>query len=51
MSLNNFFDGQANKGKAEKYTAALDKVIVQKAVTGFMIDNGLKAQLGRKGQC
>lgn len=30
--------------KAVKYTAALDKVIVQKAVTGFMIDNGLKAQ-------
>lgn len=30
--------------KAVKYTSALDKVIVQKAVTGFMIDNGLKAQ-------
>ncbi len=29
---------------AQKYTSALDKVIVQKAVTGFMVDNGLKAQ-------
>ena len=29
---------------AVKYTNALDKIIVQKAVTGFLVDNGLKAQ-------
>lgn len=37
MALNTFEN-------AQKYTSALDKVIVQKAVTGFMVDNGLKAQ-------
>lgn len=29
---------------AVKYTSALDKIIVQKAVTGFLVDNGLKTQ-------
>lgn len=29
---------------AEKYAAELDKVLVQKSVTGFLTDNGLKAQ-------
>ncbi len=33
-----------DNSKAINYTSGLDKVIVQSATTGFLIDNGLKAQ-------